>query len=92
MSEPRTLHVWITKYALTQGVLEFDAELVGSGRILVRGRDGSFDSYYHRPDWYESKEFADARVQKMVKAKIANLRKQLARLEAMDKEHTGKNA
>ncbi len=82
------MKVYVTKYALTAGILEKEAEpaTATEGGILVRGnktRSWSADEYYHGRDWHTDREAAVLRAQEMRNAKIASVKKQLAKLEAM---------
>jgi hypothetical protein len=43
----------------------------------------SYASHFHRPDWHETKEAAIARAEVMRKKKLASLKKQISRLEAL---------
>lgn len=83
--EKKTIDAWITKYALTQGILKVRAELiVGESMIKVKATDPSyFDAYYHGKDWHRSWEEAVSRAEQMRIDKITSLKKQLAKLEKM---------
>lgn len=84
------VHVWITKYALTQGVYEVNGEQcldINENMISVVGRNGFGNICYHRPDWYTSQAEADAQVRKMIDAKIKSLKKSLAKMETLRKKY-----
>lgn len=75
------MKVWITKYALTQGILErsirsFDdetAEDITGGHLRAK--------YYYKGEWHESKISAIAKAEEMRKKKISSLKKQIEKLE-----------
>ncbi len=77
--------VYVTKYALTQGIQEVD--------LLKRDNDGVVNvawpgapnnrALFWPKDWSETREQAAARADEMRKAKIASIQKQIAKLEAM---------
>lgn len=74
------MKIWNSKYALTEGLIEQEGEEVGDSMVQV----GSLQ-YLHGEgkEWHRTRESAAARAEVMRKAKIASVRKQLARLEAM---------
>ena len=74
------MKIWNSKYALTEGLIEQDGEEVGDSMVKV-GRL----QYLHGEgkEWHRTRESAAARAELMRKAKIASVRKQLARLEAL---------
>lgn len=76
------MDVWITKYALTQGIFEQKAELCEEGMIEVKAEH---TTYYHGEgkDWHRTKESAVKRAEEMRQKKIASLKKQIERLEEM---------
>lgn len=74
------MKIWNSKYALTEGLIEQEGEEVGDSMVKV----GSLQ-YLHGEgkEWHRTRESAAARAEVMRKAKIASVRKQLARLEAL---------
>ena len=74
------MKVFITKYALTQGIIEADARGVGDGMVVVRGR---FDSYFRKDDWHDNIIDAVDAANRMRTKKITSLKKQLDKLEHM---------
>lgn len=74
------MKIWNSKYALTEGLIEQEGEEVGDSMVQV----GSLQ-YLHGEgkEWHRTRESAAARAEVMRKAKIASVRKHLARLEAM---------
>jgi len=79
------MKVFITKYALTQGIIKKDAEeLSNNGMIKVaKGGDFFFDSYYHKNEWFDNLTDAALHAEEMRKKKIELVKKQLAKLEKM---------
>ena len=82
------MKVWITKYALSKtGIFEIENASICEGlygKGMIRDADVKF-AYYHDEgkEWHRSYEAACVRAEQMRKAKIATLRKQIARLEAL---------
>ena len=80
------MKVWITKHALTQGVEIWNGKTTDYGMFE---RDATFyDRYRHKGEWWPSRAEAIADALKRRDRKIASLKKQLARLEALTFEDT----
>jgi hypothetical protein len=84
--------VWITKYALTTGIFEVNGEPIQDGATIKYRRASSSSSfrsgfilpeYAHGKDFHETPELAILRANEMRVAKIASLKKQIAKLEKM---------
>ena len=74
--------IWVTKYALTRGIIKTNARFCRHGTMAFRvSDDAAFDTYAHGNDWHWTRESAVARAEEMRKAKIASLKKQIASLE-----------
>lgn len=73
------MKIYVTKWALTQGVIEVDAEINDDGTLVSWGRMSS--AYGEGRQWHRDAASALRRAEEMRKAKIASLKKQLARLE-----------
>lgn len=73
--------VWITRYALTDGITRVEAQI--DGNMVVYKPEGSFPMYAHGKDWHRTPEAALARAEQMCIAKIAALRKRIVKLEAL---------
>lgn len=70
---------WITKFALTKGIIEKEVENCGDG--MVKESENHFPTYYHRTDWHTDKQCVIAKAEEMRKKKIASLKKQIEKLE-----------
>lgn len=75
------MKVYITKYALTNGIIEAEAELCNDRGMIVVGRT----TYYHGEgkEWHRTREPAVERAQLMRDAKLEFLGKKIAKLEKM---------
>ncbi len=89
---------YITKYALTGGIVKVKGRLCESRRadgtlvddyggtmvkvVWVAVRFGTDTATFHKGEWHTSLEAAQDRVQEMKAAKLKSLRKQVAKLEA----------
>lgn len=76
------MKVWITKYALTRGILERDGDICEGNTNLFRVTN-KYPEYYHGGDWHKTEEAARAKAEKMRLLKIKSLKKSLDNLEKM---------
>ncbi len=74
--------VFITKYALTKGILEKEAEIHDYGHEIAYVK-GEFSSYSLGKEAFRTREQAMERAEKMRLKKIASLKKQIEALEKM---------
>lgn len=84
MDDTKTRNIWVTKYALSSGIFEAEAEIVDDTMAVVRQYKGGLDIYLHRNEWHTNQADAlfDARTRRS--RKIASLHKQIRKLENMD--------
>lgn len=78
------MKVWITKYALTSGILEADDATVAQaapGMISVPSL--GLHAHFHRDEWHTVRENAVLKAEQMRTSKLASLRKQIAKLESI---------
>lgn len=79
------MKVWITKYAMTSGVITAEAEEVGQAMCVVRAKkQGQFAGYFDGNDWHTDEAKAIERFNQMRQKKIASLKKQLEKVEALE--------
>jgi len=81
--EGGVMKVYITKYALTQGIYETEAEECGAEFKGMIRTGKEYSSYYHGEgkDWHRTREGAIKRAEEMRERKIQSLRKQIQKLE-----------
>lgn len=72
---------YITKYALTKGIFEVDANYFGKRKSIIV--NDKFVSFYHNKDFYEKKEDAIKRANDLRIDKIQSLIKMINKLENM---------
>lgn len=81
------MKVWITKYALSAGIQEREAELCENqpNMIEVKGPKNVFNTFFHSEgkDWHRSKANAVHRAYEMREGKIGSLRKQIDKLQRL---------
>lgn len=78
------MKVWITKYALTTGIYEIEAEITENGSAY--DMHASLPTFYCKEgkDWHRTKEDAIQRAEAMRQKKIASLKKQIEKLEKVN--------
>ncbi len=78
------MKVYITKYALTDGIVECEARATCRPPMIVAEYGGPHTGYYmHGGEWHNCRADAVAKAEAMRVRKLASLRKQIARLEAL---------
>jgi hypothetical protein len=81
MSEKEQITAWVTKYALTVGVKKVKGEVCHGGNSEMLSYDRY--SHAHGKDWHRTSEAARIDAERRRTAKIASLKKQIAKLEAL---------
>lgn len=76
------MKVWITQYALTSGIFEVDAE-VKDGWIVYRRPKSNAPELARGDEWQPTYEKAMKRARAMRVKKLASLKKQIKRIEAL---------
>ena len=71
---------YITKYALTRGIIEAHGRILNDCSTMIKLIDSDID-YVGQPFWHVRKEDAIEHALNMRERKIKNLRKQIERLE-----------
>jgi hypothetical protein len=73
---------WVTKYALTKGIYKALGSVnVRTGNLYFYGRTHGYHVY--KNIWHRTEAEAMARAEEMRTAKIASLKKQIAKLEQL---------
>ena len=81
--------VYVTKYALTKGVMKRLVEDVGNGYVATVDPGTGGYGVYGPADWQMTEDGAVKRVREMLAAKRKSLAKRLARLDAIEKDPLG---
>ena len=76
------MKVWITKYALSTGIIEVDAEISGT-MVSYKPDDKSFNTHAHGNEWWEYKSDALLRAEEMRVKKLQSLDKQIKKVSAL---------
>lgn len=78
------MRVWVTKYALTQGVFAVDVEQSENGLVRVVRANPIFwlDVTLSAKEYVEAKEQVEPRVRELQRLKVAAAKRQLAKAEA----------
>jgi len=79
---------YVTKYALTKGILKVNGSDEGDGMLRVEGVDGMMHMYYHGEgrEWHRNAQSALYRANKMRGKAIEYALKKISRLESMEFE------
>lgn len=77
------MQCWITKYALTVGIIKVEGKLssISKDMISYKRHNADFEEYAHGKDWHKTFELAKERAEEMRVDKISSLLKQIAKLE-----------
>ena len=78
------MKVWISKYALTQGIFETEAEICETFADMIKCV-GEWGAFYHGEgkEWHKTKEEAIVKAEEMRLKKIESLKKQIDKLTKM---------
>lgn len=84
----KIMKVFITKYAMTKGILEMDGERCTSSGLpsmIEVAPKNSIPQYYYVEggDWHQSRESAVKRANEMQSAKLKSIDKQRKRIAAL---------
>ena len=79
--------VYVVKYALTKGILPFEADKFDE-KSMIRGRftNSKYDEWFFKGQWAKTLPEAIELAEAMRLRKIASLKKQIARLEKLSFE------
>ena len=75
--------VYITKYALTQGIIKVDDVTTNTPDGSVRIPDWGCTTRFHKEQWHLTKADAIKKAESMRDNKITSFEKQLVKLKAM---------
>lgn len=77
------MKLWITKYALSAGIEEVDAEPEGDEKSMLCIREKGYTRFFHGDgkDWHRTRESAAKKAEEMRVAKINSLQKQIEKLK-----------
>ena len=77
------MKVWITKYALTDGIIEAEGEPYGLEWVSASWDNGCHCNDFEQGEWFDTKERAIKKAEEMRQKKIESLKKQIEKLERM---------
>lgn len=76
--------VFITKYALTSGIIEADVVVITeSPKFCSYCLNGSFTNFFHGNDFHYTKEDAISDFEKRKQAKLLSLTKKIIKIEKL---------
>lgn len=77
------MKIWITKYALTRGIVEVEMDAFKLDGGYIYSKDDAL-TMFAPGQWYADYAFAVSRAEEMRKKKIASLEKQIERLRKLE--------
>lgn len=77
------MKVWITRYALTDGIIEAEGEPYGLEWVSASWDGGYRCGDFEQGEWFDTKERAIQKAEEMRQKKIESLKKQIKKLEEM---------
>jgi hypothetical protein len=91
-TEKKIITAWITKYALTQGIIKAEVEECGDasgefgGMILYKRSGESWPQYFHGEgkEWHRTYESALKKADEMRQARIKSLQEQITKLQGVE--------
>jgi len=84
MSKRTRFTAWVTKYALTEGIMKMQVQdCFDTSPAMVEKINGG-SQYYHGKDWHRTPEAAVARAKEMRAAKLKSIDKNRAKIAALD--------
>lgn len=83
MSDREPFDVYVTKYALSEGVFKRTVEPHTPGMVVTYGATNW--QYFMKSDWHRTEAEARARVLTMIERKRASIAKVLARLDKLQR-------
>lgn len=79
------MRIFVTKYCLTQGIIEVDAETTHTPGMMYKRGDGWWKNvYYHRSEWAATREEAVQKAKAKRDKTVKAMRVKLHKLENMD--------
>lgn len=75
------MKVWITKYALTKGIIEADGVHTTQGVYIANS--GLNTDWFYGSDWHSNKQSAIKKAEEMCQKKIESLKSQIKKFEEM---------
>ena len=77
------MKIWITKYALTRGIIEAEINMPSGEYITITRISGCPSTTLKPCEWFKSKEDAIKKAEEMKKTEIENLIRRIKKLEKM---------
>lgn len=77
------MKVWITKYALTDGIIEAEGEPYGLEWVSASWDNGCLCNNFEQGEWFDTRERAILKAEEMRQKKIECLKNQIKKLEEM---------
>lgn len=76
------MKVWVTKYALTNGIIEGEGRTISENSIEFNNEKHN-DAWFYGNDWHTDRNNAVKKAEEMRLKKIISLQKQIKKLEGL---------
>jgi len=76
------MKVWITKYAITRGIVEAESTPIEGDAVVAKIPD-QWENYFRKPYWHETKEAAIAQAETMRQKKIKSLEREIEKIKKL---------
>jgi hypothetical protein len=79
------MKVWISKYALTQGIYDVEVSDPDAHQIVEQRHPNMYSTFYHGEgrEWHRTEAGARTRANEMVQKKIKSLERSLAKFKKL---------
>jgi len=81
------MKVYVTRYALTKGIQEYDVSDMQKGNYHVVIHEAMYNQHFFKPDWHTDIEEALIQAELMRLKKISSLSKQIVKLRNLKFTH-----
>ena len=75
------MKIYVTKFALTKGILEKEAEICSTVNEKMIKVDSKYPEYLHKPFWHTSKEDAIVHAEILRENELKSLEKRIEKLK-----------
>lgn len=80
----KTLHIWHTRYFLSNGTIEeYDAIVANASQWLLSADTGRYTKYLFKGEWHISKGEAIKKARSMCEKKMISIKKQEVKTQAL---------
>jgi hypothetical protein len=78
------MKIFITKFALTRGIIEVEGEFATTSPNVISYKTESYKTLLHKPYWYLTKEEAVVHAEALREKKITSLGNQMKKIRKIE--------